>query len=102
MAERLAEIEVTFLAHSQGGRTHTLNLNGGSYRPHFRVRGDAEYLGIEFVEAPDGEVHPGEPIQATVRLVYEPQVSYDKLVVGAEFEILEGARIVGNGHVVRI
>jgi hypothetical protein len=42
----------------------------------------------------------GIPISATVKLVYDPAVSYSALQPGASIEILEGARIVGRGRVV--
>jgi hypothetical protein len=56
-------------------------------------------LGVEFVDGPDGPVSPGGSTDATVRFLYEPQVSYDSLVVGAQFEVMEGARVVGTGRV---
>jgi len=36
-------------------------------------------------------------MNADVRFVYAPNVDYGDLVVGAQFQILEGARIVGVG-----
>jgi translation elongation factor EF-Tu-like GTPase len=65
------------------------------YRPHFRVA-DGEHLGISFekVEPPSAM----DTYRATVALVY-PGVDYRALVEGAEFEILEGARVVGSGRV---
>ena len=70
------------------------NLFAGSM-PHFRVAG-GEYLGIPFdkVEPPST---PGT-YRATVALLY-PGVDYGALVDGAEFEILEGPRVVGSGRV---
>jgi translation elongation factor EF-Tu-like GTPase len=99
MTGRLAEVEVTFLPQSRGGRIQTPDLNGGWYRPHFRVLGDTEYLGVQFMQSPKHDVHPEEPIRVTVCLTFEPQVSYEKLIPGATFEILEGARVVGRGQV---
>ncbi len=37
---------------------------------------------------------------AKVCLLYHPDVSYNKLCQGKEFEILEGAIVVGRGRVI--
>ena len=67
------------------------------YRPHFRV-GSGEYLGVVFSGDESGEpIQPGICMNADVRFVYAPNVDYGDLVVGAQFQILEGARIVGIG-----
>lgn len=91
---------VEFLSPNKGGRKNPINLNGSSYRPHFRVTGDLEYLGVQFVEGPEREIKPEELVVAKVKLIYYPNVSYDKLINGKEFEILEGAMVVGKGTVV--
>jgi hypothetical protein len=72
---------------------------GFGYSPHFRVIGDGEYLGIQFIEGPDRPVEQGELVDAKVCLMYYPNVSYDKLTIGQEFEIFEGPNIVGRGWV---
>ena len=98
-----AEVMIEFLPTEKSGRSTAVCLSADSpihYRPHFRVRdGDGEYLGVEFVDGPDGLVLPGVSTYATVRFVYEPNVCYDALVVGAEFEVMEGGRVVGTGQV---
>ena len=38
---------------------------------------------------------------ATVKFLYEPDVSYVELVEGALFEILEGPRVIGYGEIIR-
>ena len=91
-----AILEVEFLHPSVGGREVTY-LNP-PYRPHFRV-GTGDYLGVEFVDGPDAPVSPGTVTPAKVRFAYFPQVHYDDLKMGAQFQILEGARIVGVGIV---
>ena len=72
------------------------------YMPHLRIHAaDGEYLVVEFVEGPDRMIAPGDGTYATVRFMYEPQVSYDALTVGATFDICEGGRVVGSGRVMR-
>jgi translation elongation factor EF-Tu-like GTPase len=99
-----ADVWVHFLATEQGGRRSPVILSDdtGHYRPHFRVRGgDGEMLGVEFVDGPNNWVQPGDSANATIRFPYELRVCYDALAVGAEFEVLEGSRVVGVGHVTR-
>jgi hypothetical protein len=102
MAE-IAEVLVEFRPPEKGGRHTPIFLSADSephYRPHLRVcDGDGEYLGVEFIGGPDGPVRPGVSTYATVRFIYEPEVCYDALVVGAHFEVMEGPRVVGTGEV---
>jgi hypothetical protein len=98
------DVIVQFIPINNDHRLRQFYINGGSnyergYSPHFRVMGDKEYLGIEFIQGPDRPVNPGELVVAKVRLMYYPDVSYNKLKVGEEFEILEGKQVVGIGHV---
>ena len=97
MSDSCVDLVVTFLTPDQGGRTRPLQING--YRPHLRVPPDETMLGVEFL-GPDGIPPVGTPISALAKLVYEPAVSYSALQPGASIEILEGAHIVGRGHVV--
>lgn len=100
-----AEIFIELLPTEKGGRRTPIFLSTDSpahYLPHLRVLdGNGEYVGVKFVDGPDEPVHPGERAYATVRFMYEPEVSYDELRLGAEFEILEGGRVVGVGRVTR-
>ena len=100
-----AEILVEFLPTEKGGRRTPICLSTDTavhYRPHFRVHGgDGEYLGVEFVDGPDDLVSPGGSTHATVRFMYEPKVCYDALVVGAQFDVMEGSLVVGTGRVTR-
>jgi hypothetical protein len=100
-----AEVLIEFLPTEKGGRRTPICLSTdspGPYRPHFRVcDGDGESLGVEFVDGPDDPIAPGGSTSATVRFVDEPQVCYDALVVGAQFEVIEGSRVVGTGQVTR-
>lgn len=100
-----AEVLVEFLPTDHGGRRTPICLGEGAvahYMPHFRVTdGDGTYLGVAFVDGPDDPVPPGGRTYATVRFMYEPQVSYNALVEGAVFDICEGGRVVGSGRVIR-
>ena len=100
-----AEVLVEFLPTEKGGRRTPICLSTDTpphYRPHLRILGgDGEYLGVEFVEGPDGPVSPGGSAYAMVRFVYAPDICYDALVVGAQFEVMEGSRVVATGRVTR-
>ena len=97
---RYVEVFVIFLSPENGGRKSSFYLDDHGYKPHFRIPPDGEYLGVEFVDGPDN-LPPGNQTYATVRFLYEPDICYDALVVGAEFEILEGPRVIGYGTVTR-
>lgn len=101
----VAEVFVEFKSTNEGGRHSAVWFNAAAttrYRPHLCVHGkDSEYLGVEFIDGPEHMIAPGDKTQATVRFMYEPQVSYAALVEGATFDILEGGRTVGSGRVIR-
>ena len=59
-----------------------------------------EYLGIAFWMGPD-PIPISMPFTLTMLLVYAPDVTYDRVVPGAEFTIREGSKIVGHGKVLR-
>jgi len=103
MAEKhpYAELEVTFFAPEDGGRAQPPWLDDQRYRPHLRVPPDDTMLGVEFVDGPEGPAPIGTPVCVTVRFVYEHEISYSALQVGAEIQVLEGAHIVGHGRVIR-
>ena|SRR5258706_12102455 len=95
------EIAITLLPTASGGRNTALNLSGRGgpdYRPLFRVKGASEVFGVAFISGPSDPVPPGVTATAIVRCPYFP--SAPELVQGAEFEILEGTRVVGHGRVV--
>ena len=75
------------------------NLNNGMYYPHFVIKGTEEYLGIKFIDGED--VIFDKQIGANVLPVYET-VDYSALQAGAEFLIMEGGNIVGEGIVKEI
>ena len=101
MTTPYAEVWVDFVPRDRGGRSTSVALGTpGLYRPHLRVAG-GELLGVEFVDGPDDPVAPGTGTFATVRFLYEPAVSYAALTEGAEFDVLEGLRVVAHGRVTR-
>ena len=75
------------------------NLNNGMYYPHFVIKGTEEYLGINFIDGE--EVIFDQQIGANVLPVYET-VDYSALQAGAEFLIMEGGNVVGEGIVKEI
>lgn len=75
------------------------NLNNGKYRPHIVIKGTEEQLGINFIDGED--VIFNQPIRANALPVNE-DVDYSSLKVGAEFLIMEGSTIVGEGIVKEI
>jgi hypothetical protein len=105
MTEFWGEVLIELLPTEKGGRNQPLDLcndHPGTYCPHFRViGGSGELLGVAFMDGPDSPVLPGGKTFATVKSLYEPNVSYAELVEGARFEILEGPNVVGYGTVMR-
>jgi translation elongation factor EF-Tu-like GTPase len=90
------EAEIRFLTTEEGGR-HTPVRSG--YRPQFYYDGhdwDAhqEYPDIEWV-------HPGETAR-TLLWFLSPDAHLGRVHVGMEFEVREGARVVGRGHVMKV
>lgn len=98
---KYADVEVVFLSPEEGVRHMPPCLNNMKYRPHFRVFGTKEWLGVEFIEGPDEPVKPALSTPSTVLLLYAPEVSYTELQEGTRFEILEGPNVVGSGEVIR-
>ena len=71
-------------------------LTTGNYRPHLRVDGDDEYLGVTFIS--DVSCRFDETISATATPLYDG-VDYSKLKPSTKFFVMEGERIVGEGIV---
>jgi hypothetical protein len=53
------------------------------------------------MDGPDDSAPPGGKAYATVKFLYEPNVSYTDLVEGTRFEILEGPTVIGYGEIIR-
>lgn len=103
MAEFRADVEIELRSVEDGGRSLPVSLGGphpGKYRPHLRViGGSGDLLGVVFINGPDQPVSPGVKTHATIKALYEPEVSYAELKDGVHFQIIEGTRIVGHGRV---
>lgn len=97
---RVLRLCVRFCPPSQVGRIALPDLSGGEYRPHLVSDEEVnpDYLGVQFVECAD-PVDFGVDLRVSVRLPYGG-VDYSGLVPGRAFTIREGARAVGEGHVV--
>ena len=90
-------VKVKFFSNSIRKNPPCFNAEMGiRYSPHLVVKGDEEYLGVTFADG-DACVYDKE-IDAIVVSLYEG-VGYHKLVKGAEFLIMEGPHIVGEGIV---
>lgn len=75
------------------------NLNNGKYSPQIVVKGTDEHLEVNFIDGED--VIFDNSIRANALPINE-DVDYSSLQVGAEFLILEGSLIVGEGLVKEI
>ena len=75
------------------------NLDNGKYCPHLVIQGSEQLLGVNFIDGED--VTFDKQIGANALPVYET-VDYSALQVGAEFFIMEGGNIVGEGIVKEI
>ncbi|PHS11527.1 MAG: hypothetical protein COA78_09530 [Blastopirellula sp.] len=113
MDQPTVEAIATFLPHDEGGRSTLLTFKSEPwYRPHIVIQDSAirtaevdengmnneNYLGVEFIDGPE-HLQFGHRDQYQLRLFYSPAVDYSAVIVGAEFTIREGARIVGFGTV---
>lgn len=79
-------------------RKTSIRFSDGNYRPHFVVKNDSEYLGVQFI---DGEEFVFEKeILGIVQPIYIDTVDYSKLIPGVEFFIVEGKNLVGEGVVI--
>ena len=92
------EVRLQLKPSEQGGRNTPVLPRGGYYKPHFRVSAGSEALGVAFTDGPPEVVADAEAT-VTVALIYD--VDYASLQPGTAFEVLEGLRVIGAGHVVR-
>ena len=95
MEKKLIEVEVTFKSEENGGRPQL--PEGSGYSPHFIAK-SGTMLGVVFVDFPE-EAKFGEVVKCKVGLLYHPNEMYDELIGGTDFQIVEGAKVVGNGVV---
>ena len=104
-AARYVKVWINLLPVGEGGRRTPLDLSSEwpvAYCPQFRVRGgDGRLLDVEFVAGPSEPITQGSGAHATIRLPHDNGVSHAELVTGAEFDVLEGPRLIGYGRVTR-
>jgi hypothetical protein len=99
-----ADLVVHWLAHDQGGRKEPVDVRagGGSYKPHLRLVSGGELLGVAFIDGQPPIIDLGGEGTASVALIYaDGGVDYSSLKPAAEFEVVEGHRVVGRGTVIR-
>ena len=102
-AARYVKIWIELLPVDEGGRRTPIDLSSEwpvAYRPQLRVRGgQGRLLDVEFVAGPSEPIVPGSGASATIRLPHGHGASHAELVTGAEFDVLEGSRLIGYGRV---
>jgi hypothetical protein len=102
-AARYVKIWIELLPVDEGGRRTPLDLSSEwpvAYCPQLRVRGgNGRPLDVEFVAGPSEPISPGSGAHATVRLPADNGISHAELITGAEFDVLEGPRLIGYGRV---
>src|SRR5215207_9961981 len=102
-AARYVKSWIDLLPVDEGGRRTPLDLSSEwpvAYRPQLRVRGgQGRLLDVEFVAGPSDPIVPGSGAQATIRLPPDYATTCVDLVKGAEFDVLEGPRLIGSGRV---
>jgi hypothetical protein len=94
------ELDVVFLTHDAGGRRAMVQtFKTGEYRPHLRISGVGEFLGVRFVDGPS-EILAGRQLRASVSLMYQG-VDYSGLTDGTLCTVVEGVKVVAFACVVR-
>jgi elongation factor Tu len=90
------EAEITFVPTEQGGRK-TPVFSG--YRPQFYY-GEQDWDADQ--EYPDVDsVLPGQTVRALLRFV-SPEAQIGRIHPGLEFQVREGAHVVGHGKVTKV
>lgn len=101
-AARYVKVWIELLPVDEGGRRTPLDLSSEwpvAYRPQLRVRGGhGKLLDCQFVVGPSQPIEPGTGGPVTIRLS-ENGNGDGALVVGAEFDVVEGPRVIGHGRV---
>ena len=87
---------VTFFSKKRGAQP---NLNNGKYCPYLVIKGSNQQLGVNFIDGED--VIFDKTIRANALPVNE-ELDYSALQAGAEFLIMEGGNVVGEGIVKEI
>ena len=102
-AARYVKIWFELLPVDEGGRRTPLDLSSEwpvAYQPQLRVRGgQGRLVDVQFVAGPSEPISPGAGANATIRLPLDHATSCVELITGAEFDVLEGPRLIGFGRV---
>ena len=102
-AARYVKVWLELLPEDEGGRRTPLDLSSEwpvPYKPQLRVRGGSgRLIDVECVAGPSEPIAPGTGGRATIRLPQKNGAGHDELVAGAEFDVWEGPRLIGRGHV---
>lgn len=102
-AARYVKVWIELLPVDEGGRRTPLDLSSEwpvAYCPQLRVRGgQGRLLSVEFVAGPSEPIAPGAGAHATIRLPHDNGSAHGDLIPGAEFDVLEGPRLIGYGRV---
>jgi hypothetical protein len=100
-----AKVLIQWIPAVAGGRSVEVPLRPSGaqrYMPHFRLGPRGDYLGVAFLDGTPPVVAPGQTSEATVALIYvDTGVDYSPLLPGVQFEVVEGARVVGRGAVLQ-
>jgi hypothetical protein len=97
MTKKYIYMEITFFDKGQHCRKIPPDLNGGKYSPHLVVKGQSDYLGIQFFEGEN--VILGKKVKGTAECLYEG-VNYDVLEPNVLFFIMEGGNKIGEGEII--
>jgi hypothetical protein len=90
-------MEVLFYDKGQHCRKKPPNLNNGKYCPHLVIKGQKEYLGVQFIHGEE-KIVLGEITEALAECVYE-DIDYELLRQDVSFFVMEGPHRVGEGKV---
>jgi hypothetical protein len=97
MDRKYLRMELLFYEKGQHCRKKPPFLNE-KYRPHLVIKGQNEYLGIQFIHGE--EIILGKTGYGTAECLYEG-VDYGLLEENVSFFIMEGPNKVGEGKIIK-
>lgn len=97
MGFSVLKVEMSLIESERGGRERPVK---SGYSPNHRFDDQSYYIGV--VEFDDDEWHyPGEKNIVTIKMLDSPNCR-ERLIDGFEWEITEGANVVGNARLLSI